>query len=84
MRISAISEPADPDRDYRKVPPTKATLEAEYQRKVAIGWLYLVDMTADDILRARYERIARRYLQRADAEEAKARVAGYRAQPHQG
>jgi hypothetical protein len=46
-------------------------LEAEYQRKIAIGWLYLADITGDDALRARYERIARRHFQLADAEERK-------------
>jgi len=83
MRTSATSEPADPDRDQPKVTPTRTALEAQYQRKIATGWLYLVDITSDDLLRARYERLARRHLRLADAEEAEGRVAGYRAKPHQ-
>ena len=59
-----------PDRD-RKVPPTSAALEAEYQRKVAIGWLYRAEITSDDTLRASYERIARHHFQLAEAEEAR-------------
>ena len=59
-----------PDRD-RKVPPTSAALEAEYQRKVAIGWLYRAEITSDDTLRASYERIARQHFQLAEAEEAR-------------
>jgi hypothetical protein len=47
-----------------------AALEAAHQRKIATGWLYLADMTSDDILRASYERLARRHFQCADAEQA--------------
>jgi hypothetical protein len=70
MRASSLSEPSDTDRDDQTVPPRAATLEAGYQRKIAIGWLYLVDITSDDILRASYERLARHHFQLADAEEA--------------
>jgi hypothetical protein len=84
MRISATSEPADADRKRRKVPPTKATLEAEYQRKIATGWLYLVDITSDDLLRASYERLARHHLQSARLEEAEDPIANSRAEPVPG
>jgi hypothetical protein len=61
-----------PDRDEPRVAPTSAALEAEYQRKIATGWLHLADITADDALRASYARIARHHIQLAEAEEANA------------
>jgi hypothetical protein len=70
MRASSVANPANPDRDKPSVAPTSAALEAEYQRKVATGWLHLADITADDALRASYERIARHHIRLADAEEA--------------
>jgi hypothetical protein len=70
MCTSSVAESADPDRDEPRVAPTSAALEAEYQRKVATGWLHLADITADDALRASYARIARHHIQLAEAEEA--------------
>jgi hypothetical protein len=65
-------ETADTERDRQKVKPNSATLEAEYQRSIATGWLYLVDMTSDKGLRTSYEKIARHHLQLADAQEKRA------------
>jgi hypothetical protein len=70
MSASFPPGPSHPDRDRRKAPFSSAALEAAYQRKVATGWLYLAEMTSDNILRASYERIARHHVQCADAEEA--------------
>jgi hypothetical protein len=70
MCAPPAAEHADPDRDEPRVAPTTAALEAEYQRKVAAGWLYLADITADETLRASYARIARHHTQLADAKEA--------------
>ena len=67
MCPSSPSQPCNSDRHDQKVPPGSAILEAEYQRKIAIGWLYLVDITSDDILRASYERLARRHFRLAEA-----------------
>jgi hypothetical protein len=62
------------DPDHRNAASTKSALEAAYQRTIATGWLYLVDITSDNILRADYERIARHHLQLADAEDSAGRV----------
>src|SRR5882672_2757892 len=70
MCASLPPGPSNPDRDRRKARSSRATLEAAYQRKVATGWLYLAEMTSDNILRAIYERIALHHVQCADAEEA--------------
>jgi hypothetical protein len=70
MCVSSPSQPCNSDRDDQKIPPSSPILEAEYQRKIAIGWLYLVDITSDDILRASYEGLARHHFQLADAEAA--------------
>jgi hypothetical protein len=72
MRDRFPPESADLERDRRKVKPSGATPEAEYQRKIAIGWLYLVDITSDLALRTSYEQIARHHLLLADAEEKRA------------
>ena len=69
MRVSLVSTPAVSGLGHQRVPPTSAALEAEYQRKIATGWLYLADITSDDLLRASYERIARHHFQLADADE---------------
>ena len=42
---------------------------AQYFREIATGYLFLADITADKILRARYSRIARRHFQLAETEE---------------
>jgi len=73
MCAPLAAEHADPDRDEPRIAPTGATLEAEYQRKVAAGWLYLADITADETLSASYSRIARHHIQLADAAEANVR-----------
>jgi hypothetical protein len=70
MRVSPPSQPCNADREDQKVAPGSAIRAAEHQRKIAIGWLYLVDITSDDILRASYERLARRHFRLADAEAA--------------
>jgi hypothetical protein len=70
LRHPLPPEPA-PERD-RKAKPNSAALEAEYQRKIATGWLYLVDITSDHALRTGYEKAARHHLQLADAEEKRA------------
>jgi hypothetical protein len=59
--ISMPSEQGDLGPDHRNAASTKTALEAAYQRKIATGWLYLVDITSDDLLRANYERIARHH-----------------------
>jgi hypothetical protein len=59
----------DRERDCRQVKPSDAALAAEHQRKIATGWLYLVDITSDQALRTSYEQIARHHLLLADAEE---------------
>jgi hypothetical protein len=84
MPISVPSEQRDLGPDHRSAASTRTALEAAYQRKIAIGWLYLVDITSDDILRAGYERIARHHLQLADAEEAAGRVIDCPSEPRQG
>jgi len=84
MPISMPSQQDDLGSDHRNGAPTRTALEAGYQRKIAIGWLYLVDITSDDVLRAGYERIARHHLQLADAEETAGRVIDCPSEPRQG
>jgi hypothetical protein len=84
MPISMPSEQGDLGPDYRNAASPKTALEAAYQRKIATGWLYLVDTTSDDILRASYERIARHHLQLADAEEADGPVIDCPSKPRRG
>ena len=51
-------------------PDTAAKPERITFGDYATGWLYLADMTSDDILRASYERLARRHFQCAETEQA--------------
>jgi hypothetical protein len=84
MPISMPSEQGALGPDHQNAASTRTALEAAYQRKIATGWLYLVDITSDDILRAGYERIARHHLQLADVEEATGRVIDCPSEPRQG
>ena len=76
MRVASPPGPSGPALDDQKVEPRSAALEAERQRKIAIGWLYLVDITSDDTLRAGYERIARHHMRLAQGVETRALTPG--------
>jgi hypothetical protein len=67
--MSLPPRPPTPGLESMDAQPDCAEHSAQYLREVAIGYLFLADITADKIQNAKYMRIARRHFQLAETAE---------------